>query len=222
MNLLLAIMICLQEDTAEETYRRVEETLAKAKTLSIQYRAELAFGPQKMTLKGSVFLKEGNRLKITLTSVDPAAPKQEASAASDGTTVRSLPPRPGSPEVEWNAPATLNEDVTVSLLRAGCFELHRVPSRIHFSELKPKEALIVADLRKGEDDGGFRTLTFTFKEGNGSGNVKLWIDPKTWTLKRRVLNVELVPGQNSTVTENYDTFKVNGEIPNDAFALPGK
>ena len=219
MNLLFAITLCFQSETAEETFRRVEETLAKAKTLSIQYRVELAMGDQKMSATGSVLIKEGNRLKITLATT---VPKQEASAASDGTTVRCLPPRPSTPEVEWPVPAALNADVTVFLLRSGCFELHRVPSRMHFNEMKPKETLLVSDLRKGEDDGGLRTLTFTLRENQGRGEVKVWIDSKTWTLKRRVMSVETAPGKTSTVTENYDTFKVNGEIPDHAFALPPK
>lgn len=221
MNLLLAITMCLQDETAEDTYRRVEETLAKAKTLSIKYRIDLVAGPSKMSADGTVHLKEGNRLKITLTSV-PGAPKQEASAASDGTTVRCHPPRPGATETEWAAPATLNEDITLALLRAGCYELHRVPLRMHHSDLKPKEQMTLSDFRKGEDDAGLRTVLFKVSEGSGGGEVKVWVDPKTWTLRRRVLSAEMAPGIKATVTENYEIFKLNGEIPNDAFALPAK
>jgi outer membrane lipoprotein-sorting protein len=223
MSILMALAISLQEGTAEESYRRIEETLQKAKSLSIKYQVELAMGGQKMTASGTVLLKEGNRLKITLSSGGAGIPKQEALSNSDGSTVRSLPQRPGSAETEWATPKTLNESVTVASLRSGCFELHRLPARMHDHGTNPKDSLVVSEIHMGDDDSGLRTLIYTLQEGTGRGQMKVWFDPKTLMLRKRVF---IVPAQGkqpqATVTETYETFVVNSEISNDVFKLTDK
>ena len=223
MIVLIVLAISLQDGTAEESYRRIEETLAKAKSLSIKYQVELAMGGQKMTASGTVLLKEGNRLKVTLSSADAGVAKQDASSVSDGSNVRSLPMRPGSTETEWVTPKTLNERVTVALLRSGCFELHRLPGRMRDYDTNPKDSLVVSDLRKGDDDSGLRTLVYTLQEGSGRGEMRVWIDPKTWLLRKRVLTLPAQgPQRPATVTETYETFAVNSEIPNEVFKLTDK
>jgi len=220
---LMVLAISLQEGTAEDAYRRIEETLEKAKSLSIKYQVELATGGQKMTASGTVLLKEGNRLKVTLSSGGAGAVKQDASAVSDGSTVRSLPKRPGSNETEWITPKTLNERVTVSLLRSGCFELHRLPGRMRDHETNPKDSLVVSELRKGDDDSGLMTLVYTLQEGSGRGEMRVWVDPKTWLPRKRVFTIPAQgPQRPATVTETYETFAVNVEIPNEVFTLTVK
>jgi outer membrane lipoprotein-sorting protein len=223
MIILIALTIWLQEGTAEESYRRIEETLEKAKSLSVNYKIELATGDLKMTGSGTILLKEGNRLKVTLSSGGAGIAKLDASSVSDGSTIRSLPKRPGSTETEWVTPKTLNERVTVALLRSGCFELHRLPGRMRGYDTNPKESLVISDLRRGDDDSGLRTLVYTLQEGSGRGEMRVWIDPNTWLLRKRVFTIPAQGRQPpSTVTETYETFAVNSEIPNDVFKLTDK
>ncbi len=222
MNILLALAISLQEGTAEDSYRRVEETLQKAKSLSMKYTLDLAIGGQKMTASGILILKEGNRLKIAVSMKGAGGPNQEASVVSDGSSVRSLPKPPGATEAEWSVPRTLNESVIVAFLRVGCLDLHRLPHRIHDFENDPKVSLVVSGIRRGEDDSGLRTLLYTLQEGSGRAEIKVWFDPKAWILRKRVLTL---PAQNgkpqAIVTETYEPA-VDAEVPDDVFKLAGK
>jgi outer membrane lipoprotein-sorting protein len=223
MNSLLMLALFLQEGTAEDSFRRIEETLQKARSLSIKHQVEMAIGDQKLITSGTVLLKEGNRLRITLSMGGAGSPKKEASAVSDGSTVRSLPPRPGLAETEWATPKTLNESVTVALLRTGCFELHWIPARIHQFGTNPNESLVVSEFRKGDDDSGLRTLQYTLQEGSGRVGMKVWFDPRTWMLRKRVISVPAQAGRPpATVTETYETFTVNSDISDDVFKLTDK
>jgi outer membrane lipoprotein-sorting protein len=222
MSILLALAISLQDGTAEESYRRLEETLQKAKSLSLKYTLDLAMGGQQISASGTLSLKEGNRLKIVLRTKGGVGPNQELSVVSDGSTVRTQPKPPGWTEAEWAVPKTQNESVIVALLRVGCLDLHWLPHRIHDSENDPKRALVVSDLRQGEDDSGLRTLLYTLQEGSARVQMKVWFDPKGWILRKRVLTIPAQNGKAPTnVTETYEPV-VNSEVSDDVFKLTGK
>jgi outer membrane lipoprotein-sorting protein len=222
MSIFFVLAMALQGETAEESYRRLEETLQKARSLSLQYRIEFAIGGATMTVSGSVLLKEGNRLKITCSGA-AGAQKLDAAVVSDGSTLRSLPLHPGANETEWPTPKSLNESVTTAFLRAGCLDLYRLPYRMHEHGRDPKESLIVSELRSGDDDSGLRTLLYKLEEGSGHGEMKVWFDPKTRMLRKRVFTV---PPQGNTpqvtVTETYESVKVDSEISEDSFKLKDK
>lgn len=40
MNLLMAVVLLLQDKTAEETFKKIEEMIEKAKSVSVQYKVE--------------------------------------------------------------------------------------------------------------------------------------------------------------------------------------
>lgn len=218
----MALAMALQEGTAEDSYRRLEETLQKARSLSIKYQLDLAIAGANQTASGTLLLKEGNRVKITLSSEGPGTRKLEASVVSDGSTVRSLPLPPGSAGTDWAAPKDLKEATLVAYLRAGCMDLHRLPHRMHDFEKDPKASLLVSQLRRGEDEAGLSTLTYTLQEGSGQGQVKIWFDPKTWMLRKRVMTVQAGDrNPQGTVTETYEPA-VNPELSDDLFKLTGK
>jgi hypothetical protein len=67
MNLLLAAVLLTQDKTAEETFKKIEETILKATTVSIKFKLEAIVKKKGIemaqTVEGTVHLKEGNRLE---------------------------------------------------------------------------------------------------------------------------------------------------------------
>jgi outer membrane lipoprotein-sorting protein len=220
MNILIALAFMLQKDTPEDVYGRIEKTVAHSKSLSIEYTVELTVADQKQAAKGTVQLREGNRHKITLSRGMGDGTKLESWSVSDGARVRCHPILPGS-EQDWGTPDSLNESLAIGLLRSGCFELHRLPGRIHDHGMNPKEKLAISGFKFGDEAPGEKSLVFTLVEGSGNAQVRLWYDPKTFVLRKRVISLFGQTGQTAgTITETYPRFLINPELPRDLFKLP--
>lgn len=206
---LLAALALLQQETAEETFKRFEQTLVQARSLRLKCRMDLAVGNQTAAATGIVLLKEGNKAKITLTGA-----KGNPWAVSDGTKVTVDAQQAVADGATWNTPKDLNLRVATKLARWGILDLPSLPRSICTHDTDPREKLKVSDFKFGEKDRDGQTLTYVVQEGNGAAELKLWLDPKTLALKKRTLSVAKM---NATVTETYEEFTVNGEIPDESF-----
>jgi len=206
---LMAAVVLLQQETAEETFKRFEQTLVRAKSLRLRYRLDLAVGNQSVTGTGIVLLKDGNKARITLTGA-----KGNPWAVSDGTKVTVDARQAIMDGATFDTPKELNIRVATKMVRWGMLDLPDFPRRIKVYDVDPKEKLKVSDFKFGDKDGDLQTLTYVVQEGNGQADLKLWVDPKSLALKKRTLSVAKM---NATATETYEEFTLNGEIPDEMF-----
>jgi outer membrane lipoprotein-sorting protein len=207
---LIAAVALLQQETAEQTFARIEQSLEKAKTVKITCRLALSQGGREMTFAGALLLKEGNKAKITIKGA-----KGDPWSVSDGKKVTVDAFQAAVDGAEFDTPQNLNVRISAAFLRRGFLDLTEFPRRLRVSGTDPKEKVKVSDLKFGEKDGGAETLTYALEEGTGKAVVKLWYDPAGPTLKKRTMLVAAAP--NATVTETYDEYTLNKDIPDEAF-----
>ena len=206
---LIAALALLQQESAEETFKRLEQSVQKAKSLTLKYRLDLTQGGQTATATGVLFLKEGNKLKVTIVGA-----KGNPWTVSDGTKMKVDDRQAVLDGAEWDTPKDLNAKMTTAFVRRGLLDLPDFPGRLRRYDIDPKEKIKVSDFKFGDKDGDLQTLTYVVQEGNGQADLKLWFDPKSLALKKRTLSVARM---NAIVTETYEEFTVNGEIPDEIF-----
>jgi outer membrane lipoprotein-sorting protein len=205
----MAVLALLQSETAEDTFKRLEQSLVQAKSLSIKCRLDFAQGDQTVTATGTLLLKEGNKAKIMM-----AGAKGSPWAVSDGTNVTVDARQAAIDGATWHTPKDLNVRMATKAARWGMLDLPSLPRLIRVYENDPKERLKVSDFAFGEKNGDLQTLTYVLRDGNGQADIKLWYHPTNLALKKQSLSVA---NANVTVTETYEEFTVNGEIPDESF-----
>jgi len=209
MIVMIAVAALLQQETAEETFKRLEQSVLQAKSLSIKCRLDLAQGDQKATATGVLLLKETNRMKVSAVGAfgDPWA-------VSDGKKL-TVDPRQGLADgAEFKSPKDLNAFMATAMLRKGFVDLPMLPRRIQIYGLDLKERLKLSDFKFGEKDGDLQTLTYVLQEGSGKVEITIWYDPKSLALKKRTWSF---PSQKAAIAESYEEFTLNGEIPDEKF-----
>jgi len=206
---LIAVVALLQSETAEETFKHLEESLVQAKSVRIKGQLDIAMGGQKMTGSGILLLKKENKARISLTGA-----KGNPWSVSDGTKVTVDPRQAGLDSATFDAPKALNSRVATAFVRWGFVDLADLPRRIKVFDTDPTQRMKLSDFKFGEKDGDLRTLTFVLTDGDAPVDIKIWIDPKTLALKKRSVSI---PKMNATFTETYEEFTLNGEIPDDSF-----
>ena len=145
-------------------------------------------------------LIKGNRLKATSEMAGRGAASW---LISDGTTVRLTP---GNSSNDVPAPADLRESFSSALA-------HGIPSSVWFSlgANKPR----AYDLKQA--DGGLSYVVVLGDHGSVI-RVRVWYDPKTYALVKRVLEFDQTLGL-GTVTETYEECAVDPAIPDAEFNL---
>lgn len=204
---LIAAVALLQQETAEEFFNRIEKSLVQARSVRVAGRLDIGRGaPAAATL---VLLKDGNKAKVSMT-----APQVTSWFVSDGKKI-TVDDRQAALDVKsWDTPKDLNVRLATALLRRGILDLPPVAARIRTYGTDPKQKLQVSDFRHGTKDGDLQTLIYALQEGNARAEVKLWVDPRSLAVKKRTLSL---PNPKVLVTETYDEFTVDGEIPDDSF-----
>jgi len=222
MNLLLAAVLLMQDKIAEETFKDIEGTLQKAKSISVKAEAEvkwIAKPANNRSVEATLMRADGNKVfeyeKIVQNGV-----VFDGELRSDGTQVwRGLM---GKLDME---PKVARADFDAKLARIGP-GLSTV--FIVGKELKKPEgvndSLIVSDLKHADDDGASKTLTYTLSfAGRLKGvsvEIKLWYDPASLKLLRRGAVISDKGVLQGTVNEKYTEFLTNTDIPDEKFKLP--
>jgi hypothetical protein len=185
---LIAAVVLLQQETAEQTFARIEQSLEKAKTVKVKCRLEITQGGRGMTFTGALLLKEGNKAKVTIKGA-----KGDPWSVSDGKKLTVDAFQGAVDGAEFDTPQNLNVRLSTAFVRRGFLDLTEFPRRLKVYGTDPKEKVKVSDLKFGEKDGTAETLTFTIEEGTGRAVVKLWYDPAGPTLKKRTMLVAAAP-----------------------------
>jgi outer membrane lipoprotein-sorting protein len=213
MLMIVAVVLLLQDKTATETLKKIEETIEKAKSFSCSFRAggtlEHAIG-----LGGAVVMKAPD--KCALRGDD------SFQFVSNGEQAVFKSPSPDKGSVE--CPKEMNSVISANFVRAG--------AALTLLALKPSDAkgtkreahMLIFKIRdiinepRGPDNGalGFGLELFA---NAPAASVTLWYDLKTFLpVKRRV---EFANGDEEFVlTEVYKNSTLDHDIPDEKFKLP--
>jgi outer membrane lipoprotein-sorting protein len=232
MNLLLAVALLLQDKTAEETFKKLEETIEKAKTVTIKFKWErkpTKKQPTPSAASGSIFWKEGNKASVSVKFYEGQDPqlRQEWSLVSDGTQMKA------SGVLEMAAKSATPKDLVSGLakilVRGGIYHFDSI-MLLACSGNKGKEKLSMEDcvgavqvmrLKAGEDDKAAKTLGYSLVSIDPDHEIRLWYDPASYRLLRRTYATNpFALDPEFRLTETYEEFSLNADIPDEKFKLP--
>jgi outer membrane lipoprotein-sorting protein len=220
MYLIAALALLLQDKTAEETFKKIEESIEKAKTLSITFSvggmATAKEGQNGLfQASGVMLLKEGGRFNCVVKRRLEER-ELENSIVCDGTKVSHKRDQSAAevievPKVYRGAASTLV--ARVGTMMGGLFQGTGGPDE------DVKKTLALKDLRVGEDDGGAKTLLYTVSLGPATLDCRLWYEPKTLKLLKRTMKIRKGESVEGSLTESYVEYIVNADIPDEKFKL---
>jgi outer membrane lipoprotein-sorting protein len=213
--------------SAEQTFKKIEDIVSKAKSTRVQYvweGASTADQGGKVEATGTVLIKEGNRTSLTATIIEHDH-SSELKIVSDGNTVKTrLGPRR---ILECVVPRNLEEGLKLALHRLGAMQAVLIAHKVcMLDEEEQEEALKlgkkppISDFREGPDDGESKTILYKITpEGSESpAEVKLWYAPKNLRLVKRTITIKK-PSE-SIFTEVYKEWTLDPELENEEFKLP--
>ncbi len=226
MNMLITCALLLQDKTAEETFRKIEDAITKAKTVSVNYKSEVDrfYGrPESFKYEGTLLLKEGNKVYIAIKGQDERG-TSSSMMVSDGTTLEMNPELREQP---GDAPKNLREAFLVALARGGVCQAKELSNFLilYRQDGSPdyRELFSLSNFKAGEDDEGRKTLTYrlTVKvyKKQQDYDVKLWYDPKTYRPVKRELNYR-DESRRLTIVDSFSEFVLNADIADEKFKVP--
>ena len=214
-------------DSAEKTFKKIEEGVGKSKAIRVQYSWEGTSKSDptgKVEATGMVLIKEGNRTSLAATIIERAR-TSELRIVSDGATVKAkLGPRR---VLECVAPRNLEEGLKLALHRLGAMQAVLIAHKVcMLDEEEQEEALRLGKkpplsaFREGPDDGEARTILYkiTPEGSDTAAEVKLWYAPDSYRLLKRTITIQ--KPTESIFTEVYKEWTLDGELENDEFTLP--
>jgi outer membrane lipoprotein-sorting protein len=190
----------------EEALRRIRHSLETSETACIRFTLEPeAVAPQTFRKTGVLFLKRGNKLNLSVKEwAGPdrrGIPETEARLISDGRRMERWLLRRGTEvQADETKPVALAQAVGDWYLQGGT--LASWPAVIDLGNR--------AEIRDVRSAGA---AAISYKVGAQS--VTLWYDPATFKPVRRTLRSE---GRDA-VTETYQEYEFNEEMPDSLFAL---
>jgi outer membrane lipoprotein-sorting protein len=216
----------MQDKTAEETFKNIEETIHKAKTVSITFRAEAVLKKRGIeitrVMEGTVHFKEGNKANIfAVTKVQGR--EEDYSSISDGKRVRRRAGNEGAETME--TPSDFVERFETAFSHAGIYYGFLLTQRPSATEAKKaqdvKKFFDISDFKHGED-GGSLSYTLRFPESDPGlvASCVLRYDPKTLKLLGRKLTLKRRDVDEGVITDTYSDFTLNADIPDEKFKLP--
>jgi len=223
----------ISSERAQREFQKFEDAVQRARTIRMKYSLESAFVPpdgkeSKVESSATLLVKEGNKAHFS-GKFTWGGRTWDYIRVSDGSRFAKLD-LPVLGEAEWTSRETaphFNSALRTLLLRLYPQEaLERLyqepPSRPEVDA----ESYLVSEFQEAPELDGTRGLSFRL---SGTGRlvdeivVSLWIDVDASRLRRRQVMMKSTEGKNKgdfTLTENYDEFTLNADIPDEKFKLP--
>jgi len=226
MNLLLAAVLLVQDKTAEDAFKKAEETLEKAKTLQVVIVRTETNKPH-LSLK----LREGN--KVLLQFETGMGMMDKASVFSDGSDmVIRTPPR--TKATRRKTPPSLEAAAKAALFRGGSDGLKTLAEGLVRKADESdkgfdfKTIFGVSELARTDPGDSTQNFHFTLTKREP------WLDPKLWESdwvgvrlhgksdgSQLLDRVENAVGKSAwRASETYKEFILNADIPDETFKLP--
>jgi hypothetical protein len=212
----------LDAAAAEKMFRKIEETVDRARALKVRFTMELTEdGRDPIAASGEVWVKTGNKLFVVARVDGPAERKETRFIGAGGKMVTERDGKATAPEPTW---PDLSVRMTSGFLRVGIAALDKI-ARYHTpapnEETDIKKILVLSDFRTGPDDGEARTLTYRVEAGKAEVlNVTLTYDPLTCRLLKRTTTLAKRNRHEATVVEKYEEFTLDAVIPDEKFSFP--
>lgn len=227
MTPLIAALLLLQAESAEETFKRIGETVLRAKSVQVEFQWEGASRAEeggKVEAAGSVLLKEGNRASLAATVTEKGQPS-ELRIISDGKTVKTkLGPRR---MLECPTPKNLELGLKMSISRLGAMQAVLIAHKVCMLDVSDQEEALdmskkprLYDFKNGPDDGESRTITYKISPDGPDtvAEIKLWYEPESLRLVKRTITLK--QKTESVFTEIYKGWALDGDLENEEFNLP--
>jgi outer membrane lipoprotein-sorting protein len=230
MQLLVALAVLLQEKSAEETFRKIEETITKARTIWIEFELTRKVRDEVLEGSGTLLLQEGNKINFDVMTFHPGEVVAKQIFASDGANAKYTKP---IGEDAWTleqkrAPEHLAGSFHVTLFQLPLLDSFMITAGARDGLADLRKVVKIGEFNFGEGGkegsllkyGGSLDLSGRekFDPRGMSFEVKLWYDPKTWIPRKREVTLKLA-GVVGTTTETYTGFVLNKDIPKQKFDL---
>ena len=227
MTPLLAMMLLVQSDSAEEIFKKIGDAILQAKSVRVEFQWEGAARTNaggKVEASGTVLLKERNRANLTGLITEKGQPS-ELRIVSDGTTVKT---RLGARRMlECPTPKNMESGLKMALHRLGAMQAVLIAHKVCMLEVGDQEEALdmgkkprLSDFKNGPDDGEFRTMTYKISPDGPDtvAEIKIWYSPETHLLEKRTITLKQ-PSE-SIFTEFYKGWTLDGSLENEEFTLP--
>jgi outer membrane lipoprotein-sorting protein len=224
---LIAAVVLLQVESAEDAFKKIGETVLKAKSVRVAFQWEGTGRSEaggKVEAVGTVLLKEGNRASLVATVTEKGQPS-ELRIISDGSTVKTkLGPRR---MLECPVPGNLETGLKMSIHRLGAMQAVLIAHKVCMLDVDDQEEALdmtrkprLFEFKNGPDDGESRTITYKVAPDgqDTAAEIKLWFDPETFRLVKRTISLK--KPTESVFTENYKDWSLDADLENEEFTLP--
>jgi hypothetical protein len=209
MNLLLSVLLL---QSADETFKRIEESLDRAKSVEVVFKGEVAAAgggkEEKLAYSGAV-RSLGEKMSLTFKMARDGR-EHEIKTVVDGATMRVI----DGPRVqEKEAPKNFRANLNVMIGRSGMYlamMMGRPPLKPGEKEPDPKGLFRVSEVKIAEE--GVLTYRMNLDGPTEVVDAKIWYDPKTFKLLKRTIGVK-VGNETLSLTELYEGYTLNGDIP---------
>jgi outer membrane lipoprotein-sorting protein len=206
---------------ADQPLRRVEEKLAKAKSLHVDFEAVLEAPEGKSgKIKGTLDSQEGGKARLEMTG-EVADKKLTMLMVSDGKRISTTGLGPASEPKD--TPKKLDEILRATMARAGVllplFAGEPVREGEKHKEPDVDEMFKVSDVKVAGKDAQSVEYKLTIKGMKEPLAVTVWLDSKTDLPLKRVLK-GTEDGKTMTITETYTEVTLDKKFEAKTFELP--
>jgi outer membrane lipoprotein-sorting protein len=229
MKVLLVCALLLQDKTAEETYKRIEDMILNAKTVSVKFRFVIDQKRTDTALRiegpGTILLKGEDKLRITFKYPEGGDDKEYDAVAEGEKGLVRFEGKIG----DWRIEKGTHRRFRAMLVRGGILGPNQpwpipwclVASSVGFENWK------VSEVKQGPDEGKAKTLTYHLRleKQETPIELKLWYDAESLKPLKRMYRFKA--GQpftesEGTFTETYEELILNADIPDEKFKLANK
>lgn len=199
-----------------EVFRQIEAKVEKSRTARVRFKYE-GKGPGEDLGggkgSGTLLLKEGNLVRFEM-EFSLADGGHRVTVISDGTRLSAVMDK--EPPIFSEAPKDLKLLFAKALARGGVFVL---ASRRETQD--PRQFMEARSCRVGDAGADGRTLTYTLllPAVGETADIKLWYDPKTLLPRKRAVVIRREGRIFASVTETYEDFTLDDELPAEKFKL---
>jgi len=212
----IALILPQEKNEAEDLFKKMEEKLAKAKTVQLKLSGEMQ--PMKLGLTGELLFDEAGKLRMELEG--KAGPDlMKALMLSDGKKLRLESNDKKDPK-QFEVPETLGKLARACFARAGfvgtldALDNDRDVKLEPDAQFAPKEFKLGAKEKVGEREAQAVDYKLA-KEGHPESVVTVWIDKETLLPLKRTVKMG-----GMALTETYSGLKLDEKIDAAKFELP--
>lgn len=219
--LLIALSFTLADDdaAAKKLVNSVEKKVASAKSLKVEFTAELKEAERGFTIKGKVLIAKGNKLNLNA-SMKMGDNENKMTAISDGKDValtqRGMTKTDPVPEKYTQRIQKMMGSIGPAMTMFTAVRSPSSKSKVRLYEASDFKLGKAEKLGKRET----KVLNYKLTRGTQQLQVKVWIDAKTNLPVKRVIRPLGEEAKRGGYIEEMTTYTLNPKVDDKAFKLP--